>query len=105
MSNDIKGLNNLVHRIGAAGSRNDGQSAAQAAPRGEAARGNDSVSFTSKASQLQALESNLKAEGGVDVHRVRATQIQLAKGNYVVDHQQTANKFFDMEVAMERALG
>lgn len=60
----------------------------------------DAVSISSRAADLQSLETSIRQLPDVDVSRVNALRDQINAGDYVVDSQQVADKI----LAFERSL-
>jgi negative regulator of flagellin synthesis FlgM len=60
----------------------------------------DAVSISSRAADLQSLETSIKQLPDVDVSRVNALRDQVNAGEYTVDSQRVADKM----LAFERSL-
>lgn len=57
----------------------------------------DAVSISSRAADLQSLETSIKQLPDVDVSRVNALREQISAGDYVVDSQRVADKILAFE--------
>lgn len=57
----------------------------------------DAVSISSRAADLQSLETSIKQLPDVDVPRVNALREQISAGDYVVDSQRVADKILTFE--------
>ncbi len=57
----------------------------------------DAVSISSRAADLQSLETSIRQLPEVDVSRVNALREQISAGNYVVDSQRVADKILAFE--------
>lgn len=57
----------------------------------------DAVSISSRASDLQALESRIKALPDTDVARVSAIKDKISTGEYQIDSQRLADKILAFE--------
>jgi negative regulator of flagellin synthesis FlgM len=60
----------------------------------------DTLSLTSEAAQLQALEDEIAALPVVDTQRVQEIQRSLAAGGYQIDPAQVAEKLLRFEAGM-----
>ncbi len=57
----------------------------------------DAVSISSRAADLQSLETSIKQLPDTDVSRVNALREQINAGDYVVDSQRVADKILAFE--------
>ncbi len=91
-----------LHGVGGGGSAERTESAASshALHRTPAGGGDDSISLTNTASQLQQLESRISMMPVVDAQLVEEVQRKLATGSFRIDPDSAASKMLMMEISL-----
>lgn len=92
---DKPALGNVKKSQPTSGAAKTGKSASAA--RGSSSDKLDSISLTSDATQLQALENHINSLPVVDAGIVDAVQLQISTGSYDVNEKSTANKLLTSE--------
>ena len=63
----------------------------------------DSVEITDTAAQMRKIEAALETQPIVDRNKVEAFRTAISEGRYTVPAEEIAQKFFDIESAIEKS--
>ncbi len=96
---DIRGLNSGNTKLNVDKAGKSKSKSTKGASSSSDESDSDSIELTGQASQINRLVQQMKSAPVLDPDRVSPIQEKLDKGEYQINHQQTANKMLDFETS------